>query len=108
MTVTWHAPPVLSNKPEPRTAGKDPKAADISAVIASAGAEADAAQVELLLKELEGKVRLFFFSRGSKLLTLSPPLCIRVCPSPFSSNKVPKLISNPLRKVSKVSILFVF
>lgn len=41
----------------PPTAGKEPSAADISAVISSAGAEADAAQVELLLKELDGKVR---------------------------------------------------
>lgn len=37
-------------------AGKEPSAADISAVISSVGAEADAAQVELLLKELDGKV----------------------------------------------------
>lgn len=43
--------------PHPTTAGKDPSAADISALISSVGAEADAAQVELLLKELDGKVR---------------------------------------------------
>jgi len=35
--------------------GKDPSADDITSVIASAGGEADAAQVELLLKEMEGK-----------------------------------------------------
>lgn len=38
------------------TAGKEPSAADISSLISSVGAEADAAQVELLLKELDGKV----------------------------------------------------
>jgi len=38
-----------------KLAGKDPKAADISALIASAGGEADEAKVELLMKEMEGK-----------------------------------------------------
>lgn len=38
-----------------KLAGKTPDAASISSVISAAGAEADAAQVELLLKELEGK-----------------------------------------------------
>lgn len=38
-----------------KLAGKDPKAADITALIAAAGGEADEAKVELLMKEMEGK-----------------------------------------------------
>ncbi|GAB5032719.1 ribosomal protein p2-like [Nannochloropsis oceanica] len=38
-----------------KLAGKDPKAADITALISSTGGEADEAKVELLMKEIEGK-----------------------------------------------------
>lgn len=38
-----------------KLAGKDPKAADITALISSTGGEADEAKVELFMKEMEGK-----------------------------------------------------
>lgn len=51
-----------------KLAGKDPKAADITALIASAGGEADEAKVELLMKEMEGKDVEELLKEGKKAL----------------------------------------